>query len=343
MKAVAYSVKTFEKEFLAKANQKKHDITLISNDLSLETAVYAEGKDAVIVLNENVNAPLIERLADLGVKYIATRSVGIGQIDAEAAAARHIKIAAPPYYAPQPIAELAVGLALALSRNITKAHEKGVRFDFSNEDLVGFNLYGKTVGIIGLGKIGQAVAKIFTGMGCNVIAFDPLPPATENITQVDIDTLLSSSDIISLHLSLTPDTYHFIDRKAFDQMKQNVMLINTSGGDLINSVDALTALESGKLGYLGIDVYEYEKEPAFEDHENQREKDLLFARLMDHPNVLVTAHQAYLTKETIQSIAFQMINNLDQWQNEKRARNEQGCAGIGDIQEVKEPITQIRH
>jgi D-lactate dehydrogenase len=318
MKAVAYSIKTFEKEFLARANQKKHDITLISNDLSADTAIYAEGKDAVIVLNDDVNASLVDQLANLGVKYIATRSIGISHIDLQAADRRRIKVADIPNYSPQPIAELAVGLAIALSRNIARAHEQSARFDFRSEDLLGFNFYGKTVGIIGLGKIGQAVAKIFNGMGCNVIACDPsFPSATENIAQVDLKTLLSISDIISLHVPLTPDTHHFINRKAFDQMKKCVMLINTSRGELINTKDAVIALDSGKLGYLGIDVYEYEKGLFFEDHENEKGKDPLLARLMDHPNVLVTPHQAYLTRETVQAIAYQTIAHLDKWQTEQ--------------------------
>jgi len=332
MKAVAYSVKPFEKEFLAKANQKKHDITLISNDLNVDTAIYAEGKDAVIVLNDDVNDPLIDQLAKLGVKYIATRSTGVSHIDLQAAAKRKIKIANAPYYSPLPIAELAVGLALALGRQI------------NDKDKADFNFYGKTVGIIGLGKIGQAVAKIYTGMGCNVIACDPaFSPAIANVKKVDLKRLLSSSHIISLHLPLTPDTYHLINRQAFDRLKQGVMLINTSSGDLINTEDALTALKSGQLGGLGIDEDAYEKEPAFEDHEKEREKDLLLARLTDHPNVLVTAHQAYLTMETVQSIAYQMVNHLDQWQNEQRGRFDRACAGIGDLEELKEPITQIRH
>jgi D-lactate dehydrogenase len=332
MKAVAYSVKPFEKEFLARANQKKHDITLISNDLSPETAIYAEGKEAVIVLNDDVNASILDQLANLGVKYIATRYSGISHIDTAAAAARHIKIAAAPYYSPQPVAELAVGLALALARHI------------SNHDEVDFNFLGKTVGIIGLGKIGLAVAKIYTGMGCNVIAYDPaFSPGIEDVKQVDFKKLLSSSHIISLHVPLTPGTWQFINRKAFDQVQPGVMLINTSSADLINTEDALTALKSGQLGYLGIDADAYEKEPAFEDHEKEREKDLLLARLTDHPNVLVTAHQASLTMETIQSIAYQMVNNLDQWQNEQRSSADEACAKIGDLQEMKEPITQIKH
>ncbi|HZY39597.1 MAG TPA: NAD(P)-dependent oxidoreductase [Mucilaginibacter sp.] len=344
MKAVAYSVKPFEKEFLAKANQKKHDITLISNDLNPETAVYAAGKDVVIVLNDDVDAAQVKRLANFGVKYIAARSIGVSQIDSAAAANHHIKIADAPFYPPQSIAELAVGLALALGRNIATAKEKSARFDFRNEDLLGFNFCGKTVGIIGLGKIGQAVANIFAGMGCNIIAYDPAFPADAgNVTEVDLETLFLLSDVISLHVPLTADSNHFINRKAFEQMKKGVMLINTSNGELINTKDAVIALENGKLGFLGIDVYEHEKGLFFEDHENDKEKDPLLARLIDYPNVLVTPHQAYLTRESIQSIAYQIINHLDQWQVEQRNESALINAKNTDPEKLKEPSKQISH
>jgi D-lactate dehydrogenase len=319
MKAVAYSIKPFEKEFLAKANQKKHDITLISNSLSLGTTIYAEGKDAVIVFtNDDVSAPVIERLAALGVRYIATRSAGIDHIDAAVSAKYHIKVANVPSYSPQAIAEHTAALAFALNRHIVKAEQHSRNFDFRNDELIGFNFNGKTIGLIGLGNTGLAVANIFKGMGCNVVGFDTtFPGNAENIEQVDLETLLSSADIISLHLPLTPGTNHFIDKKALDKMKNGVMLINTSRGALINTTDVVQALESGKVGYLGIDVYEYEKGLFFEDHEKDILKDPLLAKLMGHPNVIVTPHQAYLTKESLQEIANQTIKNLDLWQSNK--------------------------
>jgi len=319
MKVVAYSVKPFEKEFLAKANQKKHDITLISNYLSAKTAVYATGKDAVIVFtSDDVSAPVIERLAALGVKYIATRSAGTDHIDIEAADKYQIKLASVPFYSPQAIAEQTLALASALNRNIVKAEENSKHFDFRNDELIGFNFYGKTIGLIGLGNTGLAVANIFNGMGCKVIGYDPAyPNDVDGVECVELETLLATADIISLHIPLTPATKHFIDKKALDKMKNGVMLINTSRGALIDTQDVLKALENGKIGYLGIDVYEFEKGLFYEDHTNDREKDPLLSKLMDHPNVLVTPHQAYLTKEALQEIANQTINNLDFWQNNK--------------------------
>ncbi|WP_345954429.1 2-hydroxyacid dehydrogenase [Mucilaginibacter sp. PAMB04168] len=319
MKVVAYSIKSFEKEFLAKANQKKHDITLISNPLSLETTLYAEGKDAVIVFtNDDVSAPVIEQLAAKGIRYIATRSTGTDHLDKQAAARFGIKLANVPDYSPQAIAEHTVALALTLNRQIIKAQEHGRHFDFRQEGLTGFNFYGKTVGLIGMGHIGQAVANIFAGFGCKVIGYDITPPSgAKNIIPVSLQELYKQSDIISLHTPLTPDTKHLINSNSLKQMKDGVMLLNTSRGGLINTTDVLKALNDGKVGYLGIDVYEHEKGLFFEDHEHDTVKDSLLQDLISHPNVLVTPHQAYLTTEAVQQIADQTIKNLDMWQQSK--------------------------
>ncbi len=319
MKVVAYSIKSFEKEFLARANQKKHDITLISNPLSPETAIYAEGKDAVVVFtNDNVSAPVVNQLADLGIKYIATRSAGTDHIDKEAAGLRGIKLANVPVYSPQAIAEHTVALALALNRQVVKAETHSLHFDFRQDELIGFNFFGKTVGLIGLGHVGQATAAIFNGLGCRVIAYDAfLTESLPGIALVSFDEVLAQSDIISLHAPLTPDTHHLINQATLTKMKDGVMLLNTSRGGLLNTQDVIDALNTGKVGYLGIDVYENEKGLFFEDHEHDHLKDTLLADLMSHPNVLVTPHQAYLTKEALQQIADQTIQNLDQWQQNK--------------------------
>ncbi len=319
MKVVAYSIKPFEKEYLAKANQKKHDITLISNSLSLETTIYAEGKDAVIVFtNDDVSAPVISRLAQLGIKYIATRSAGTDHIDKQEAAKHQIKLSNVPSYSPQAIAEHTVALALALSRHIIDADQNSRQFNFKNDGLIGFNFHGKTVGIVGLGNAGLAVANIFNGMGCNVIGYDTdSAKKTPAVKLTGLDNLLATSDIISLHVPLTPETRQLIDKNTISQMKDGVMLINTSRGGLINTRDVLDALQQGRIGYLGMDVYEYEKGLFFEDHRNDSEKDPLLKRLMAYPNVIITPHQAYLTRESLQEIANQTIKNLDLWQANK--------------------------
>ncbi|ASU31952.1 2-hydroxyacid dehydrogenase [Mucilaginibacter xinganensis] len=328
MKAVAYSVKPFEKEFLAKANQKKHDITLISNSLSLETTMYAEGKDAIIVFtNDDVSAKVIDRLADLGIKFIATRSAGTDHIDKVAAAKHHIKLSNVPAYSPQAIAEQTVALAFALNRHMLKAGQNSRNFNFRNDELIGFNFSGKTVGLIGLGNTGLAAAQIFHGMGCNVIGYDSAFPENSPYVQpVELETLYEQADIISLHLPLNPATKYIINKDTIAKMKPGVMLINTSRGALIKTEDILAGLESGQVGYLGIDVYEHEKGLFFEDHENDKVKDPLLEKLMTYENVIVTPHQAYLTKEALQEIANQTIRNLDQWQNNKCVGDACVCA-----------------
>jgi D-lactate dehydrogenase len=320
MKVVAYSIKAFEKEFLAKANHKKHDITLISNPLGLETTAYANGKDAVIVFtNDDVSAPVINILADMGVKFIATRSAGTDHIDKETAVKRSIQIANVPAYSPQAIAEHAVALALSLNRHLILAHQNGQTFNFKLDGLVGFNFYGKTVGLIGLGNTGQAIAAIFNGFGCRVIGSDiVVPTGLKNIEVLPFDEVLRQSDIISLHAPLTAATRYLINASAIAKMKNGVMLINTSRGALIKTTDALDALEQGKIGYLGLDVYEFEKGLFFEDHKNDLIKDPLLEKLMAHANVLVTPHQAFATREALQQIADRTIKNLDVWQQESQ-------------------------
>jgi D-lactate dehydrogenase len=338
MKAVAYSIKPFEKEYLAKANEKKHDITLISNALSPETAIYADGKDAVIVFtNDDVSATVIEKLAKSGVKYIVTRSTGTDHIDKDTAAKYGIKIANVPSYSPQAIAEHAVAMAFALNRHLVTADQHSRHFDFRNDELIGFNFSGKTVGLIGVGNTGKAVAKIFNGMGCRVIAYDPaFPSDLPYVLPVSLDELLMTADIISLHLPLTPDTKHTIKRETIDRMKRGVMLINTSRGALIRTTDVIAGLKSGKIGYLGLDVYEFEKGLFFEDHERDIIKDPLLHSLLNYPNVLVTPHQAYLTKEALQEIADQTIKNLDLWQLNKCVGK--ACVCQKDCRTVKEII-----
>lgn len=328
MKVVAYSIKPFEKEFLAKANQKKHDITLISNPLSTETAVYAEGKEAIIVfISDYVSASVINQLANLGVKYIATRSASTDHIDKIAAAARGIKVANVPNCEPHATAEHTVALALSLSRHLTRSDEHIHHFDFKVDDLIGFNFHGKTVGIVGLGNTGLATGKIFAGMGCRVIGFDvTMPKDIINIEAVTFEKLLQQSDIISLHMPLNNTNKHLVNKAVINRMKKGVMLLNTSRGGLIDTVDALEALQNGQIGYLGLDVYEYERGLYFEDHENDRIKDPLLEKLMTYPNVMITPHQAFLTKEALQQNADQTIKNLDLWQNNKCTGDACSCA-----------------
>lgn len=316
MRVVAYSIKNFEKELLAKANQRKHDITLISNCLSLETALYAEGKDAAIVFtNDDLSRPVIDRLAEMGIKYIITRSIGMDHIDLEAARSKNIQVTNIPAYSSESIAEFVLTLALALGRQLVPSVEQSRKFDFTADNHLGFNFSGKTVGIIGLGHIGLATAALFKGFGCQILGYDIAPVAkTPNVKIAGLNKLFKESDIISLHIPLTSETYHFIDETNIAKMKRGVMLINTSRGGLVNTNHALTALDSGQIGYLGLDVYEHDKGLFLSDHRLDKVKDPLLETLMNHQNVIVTPHQAFLTTEALQEIALRLIHTLDQWQ-----------------------------
>jgi D-lactate dehydrogenase len=319
MKVVAYSIKEFEKEFLARANKKQHDITLISNPLTLETAMYAEGKEAVLVFtNDDVSEAVINKLADLGIKYIATRSLETDHIDRKAAGLRKIKLANVPSFSPQSIAEYAVMLALSLSRKIVHTVNSSREFDFRIDQHIGFNFFGKTVGIIGLGRVGQATAAIYKGLGCKVISYDiNYPEFLNDVEKRNFDQLLNESDIISLHVPLNHDTRYLINNQSFKKMKEGVMLINTGSGELIKTSELLKALKSRKIAYLGLDGYEFEKSLFFADHRKDEKKDAILEELISYPNVIISPHQAFLTKEALQEIANLTIKNLDNWHEGK--------------------------
>jgi D-lactate dehydrogenase len=316
MKAVVYSIKSFEKEYLAKANQKKHDITLISNPLGKDTVSFAKGKDAVVVFtNDDVSAPVIKKLKDLGVKYIATRSVGIDHIDCEAATAADIKIANVPFYSPQSIAEHAVALMMALNRKIFLAVQHAKNFNFKLDGLPGFTMYGKTVGLIGFGHIAHFLSTILNGFGCKVLVYDPyFKEFPAYVKSVSLTELYKQSNIISLHVPLTDETRHIINAESIEQMRSDVMLINTSRGALIDTKALLKALKIGRIAFFGADVYENEKGLFFEDHHSDENKDRILQELLDMPNVIITPHQAFLTTEALQEIAAKTIENLDLWQ-----------------------------
>lgn len=340
MKAVVYSSKSYEKEYLAKANQKKHDITLIANPLSIETVSFAEGKDAVVVFtNDDVSAKVIAKLKDYGIKYIATRSVGTDHIDRKAASAAGIKIANVPNYSPQSIAEHAIALIMTLNRKINVAAEHSKNFDFRLNGLQGFAMYGKTVGLIGFGAIAQSLADILTGFGCKILVHDPfLKTFPENVKQVSLDELYQESNIISLHAPLTPETKYIINTESISKMRNGVMLINTGRGALVNSIDLLAALKTDKIGAFGADVYEGEKNLFFEDHHNDEHKDELLKALLALPNVLITPHQAFLTTEALQEIAAKTITNLDKWNAGKCVGN--ACACANSCQKEKVAISK---
>ena len=315
MKAIVYSTKTFEKELLAKANCKKHDITLISNPLNIDTVSYSEGKDAVIVFsNDDLSTPVIDKLAEFGIKYISTRSGDIANINRDTATKYGIKIAHVPH-SPESIAEHVLTLVLALNRKLITAVKRSSDFNFSLEGLTGFNLEGKTIGLIGYDNTGVATAKIFKNLGCNIlIAGEYLNEEPEFGQSCNLEYLLAHSDIISLHISFDTTVKHIINRESISKIKKGAMLINTSRGGLLHISDVLEALKSGQLGYLGTDVFENEPSTFSEKAKDSSVRNPILEELISMPNVIITPHQGFLTKETIEEIAYQTIKNLDNWQ-----------------------------
>ncbi|SOD78674.1 NAD(P)-dependent oxidoreductase [Spirosoma fluviale] len=317
MKAIAFSVGSFEEPLLRDTN---HELTLVADQLSMDTVDQATGYEAVLIFGtDDASRPVLTRLHQLGIRYLLTRSAGTDHIDQATADELGIDVKSIPAYSPGAIAEYAVALMLALGRHLREATDNARQFDFKlTRQLVGFELRGKTVGIAGYGNIGQALARILTGFGCQLLAYDAKPEAAQAESEVPIELvsledLLTRSDIISLHLPLTEQTQGLFKRETFDRMKRGAMLINTGRGATLNTTDALEALRSGQLGYLGIDVYEHEHGLFFEDRSNSETPDPLIEELLSLPNVLVTGHQAFLTQEALDAIVSQSMAILDDW------------------------------
>ncbi len=267
-------------------------------------------------INDDLSAPVLERLAAGGTRLVALRSAGYNHVDLVAAQRLGLPVVRVPAYSPHAVAEHAAALVLALNRRIHRAFNRTREGDFSLHGLTGFDLHGKTVGIIGGGKIGQVFARIMQGFGCQVLIHDPFPLAgldAIGARQAPLDEVIGQSDILSLHCPLTEASYHLIDATRLAQMKRGVMLINTGRGALIDTPALIGALKSGQLGYLGLDVYEEESELFFEDHSDLPLQDDTLARLLTFPNVIVTAHQAFLTHEALAAIAQTTLDNIAAW------------------------------
>lgn len=314
MKILVYSAKNYEKHYLQAANQNQHDLDFIEDHLSIDTAIKAKGYTGICCfVTDNLDNTVIKKLAEYNIKLIALRSAGYDHVDIKAAKANNIAVVRVPDYSPQAIAEMAVGLILVLNRKILTAHQQGLEYNFSLENLLGFNLYQKTVGMIGTGKIGTAFAQIMHGFGCHLLAYDPVQNETcknFGVKYVELKTLLSEADIISLHCLLNEQTRHIIDDAAISTMKKGVMLINTGRGALIDTPALIKGLETGQVGYAGLDVYEYEKGLFFQDHHNEKIQDDLFRKLQSFSNVIITPHQAFFTTEAVSNIMQTTIGNF---------------------------------
>jgi D-lactate dehydrogenase len=319
MRIAFFSTHDFEKDFLIHANQNQHELTFISARLDKTTVALATGYDVVsIFTSDDASATVLDLLYNAGVNYIALRCAGFNRVDLDAANALGIKVARVPAYSPYAIAEHAVALMMALNRNLITAHNRVREMNFSLNGLIGFDMNGKTVGIVGMGKIGMVLSKILQGFNCNVIAYDPYfdPSLTEKQGVIfnDFETLCKQADIISLHAPLTEETKHLICKETIAKMKPGVMLINTSRGGLVCTKDVVDALKSRQIGAFGMDVYEEEDGLFFEDHSDDILQDDIIARLMTFKNVLITSHQAFLTKTALENIAITTFENINSFE-----------------------------
>ncbi|CAH0335895.1 D-lactate dehydrogenase [Flavobacterium sp. CECT 9288] len=327
MKIAIFSTKYYEREYLDKFNvDGKHQLTYFETPLNAETVSVVKGFDAVsIQLTDKLDANVIDQLAKANIKLIDLRTAGYDNVDLEAAAKHNIKVMRVPAYSPQAIAEHATALILTLDRKTHKAYNRVRENNFSLQNLMGFNLFEKTVGVVGTGKIGTAFCQIMLGFGCNVIANDILPSKSlieKGVKYVSFEKLLEQSDIISIHCPLTPKTRHLFNNVTFSKIKKGTMIINTSRGAIINTKDAIKALKNAQIGYLGIDVYEGEENLFFKDLSDKIIKDDQIERLMSFNNVLITPHQSFFTKEALYEIARVTISNFNSFEDKVKTENE---------------------
>ncbi|ORM57877.1 2-hydroxyacid dehydrogenase [Pantoea rodasii] len=327
MKVAVYSTKHYDQKYLEHVNASYgFELQFFDFLLSETTAKNAAGCDAVcIFVNDDGSKGVLEELAALGVKTIALRCAGFNNVDLEAAAALGLQVVRVPAYSPEAVAEHAVGLMMTLNRRIHRAYQRTRDANFSLEGLTGFNMHGKTAGVIGTGKIGVATMRILKGFGMRLLAFDPYPSAVAlelGAEYVDLQTLFAESDVITLHCPMTPENHHLLNAQAFSQMKDGVMIINTSRGGLIDSQAAIDALKQQKIGALGMDVYENERDLFFEDKSNDVIQDDIFRRLSACHNVLFTGHQAFLTAEALTAISETTLSNLQQLERGETSPNQ---------------------
>ncbi|MCE9605375.1 MAG: 2-hydroxyacid dehydrogenase [Planctomycetia bacterium] len=327
MRIAVFNSKPYDREFLTTAVGKfSYELLFLEPHLSPATAKLAEGFDCVCVfVNDRLDADVLRTLAAGGTQLIALRCAGFNNVDLAAAAALGLRVIRVPAYSPYSVAEHTVGLMLTLNRKFHKAYNRVREGNFSLEGLLGFDFHGRTVGIVGTGKIGECTARILAGFGCRLLAFDPYP--NEAVKQlgaayVELPQLLGESDVVTLHCPLTPQSHHLIDAARLALMKPGAMLINTGRGALIDAGAVVAALKSGRLGALGIDVYEEEAELFFEDHSSHPILDDVFSRLLTFPNVLVTGHQAFFTRDALASIASQTIAGITAFATGKPLLNE---------------------
>jgi D-lactate dehydrogenase len=314
MRIAVFSTRVYDRQFLEQANAAAaHDLLFLETRLDADTAVAADGAHAVCAfVNDRLDAPTLQRLHALGVRLVLLRCSGFNHVDLHAAAALGLAVGRVPEYSPHAVAEHTAALVLTLNRKVHRAFARVREGNFALEGLLGFDLHGRTAGVVGAGRIGACFARIMAGFGCRVLVHDPRPdPALQALGArfVPLDELLGESDIVSLHCPLTPATHHLIDAAALARMKRGAMLVNTSRGGVIDTRAVIAALKRGQLGSLGLDVYEEEGDLFFRDLSGTVLQDDVFARLLTFPNVVVTAHQAFFTADALTAIAETTLDN----------------------------------
>jgi len=326
MQVTVYSTKAYDRRYLEAANAGRHRLTFVEAHLSATTAGLAANSQAICVfVNDHVDRPTLVQLSQLGVRLIALRCAGFNNVDLKTARELDIKVARVPAYSPHAVAEHTVGLILALNRKLHRAYNRVREGNFALDGLLGFDLYGKTVGIVGTGKIGEVVARILTGFGCTVLAVDPAPNplcVQLGVRYVSWAELCAGSDIVSLHCPLTPLTRHLVNAAAIERMKDGVMLVNTSRGAIVDTRAVIAGLKSRRIGNLALDVYEEEDDLFFEDLSTRIIDDDIFMRLLTFPNVLITGHQAFFTHEALTNIAEQTLENIGSFEVSGAPRHE---------------------
>jgi D-lactate dehydrogenase len=326
MRVAMFSSKPYDETSFAAANAAgQHTFDVFESRLTIRTASLAAGANAVCVfVNDVVDREVVGELHSLGVRHVVLRCAGFNNVDLDAASKVGLSVARVPAYSPNAVAEHTIALILALNRRIHKAYNRVREGNFALDGLVGFDLAGKTAGIVGTGRIGELVARLLWHFRCTVVCFDPNenPRMTElGIGYVGLDELWSRSDIVSLNCPLTAATHHLVDATTIERMRPGVMLVNTGRGALIDAAAAIDGLKSGRIGSMAIDVYEEEADLFFEDRSGEVIQDDVFARLITFPNVLITAHQGFLTHEALTAIAATTIANLDDLEAGRRCAN----------------------
>jgi D-lactate dehydrogenase len=323
-----FSTRSYDRSFLDSANLaagSPHNLVYHETHLSAQSAPLAAGAQAVCAfVNDRLDRPAIEALAAQGIRLVALRSAGFNHVDLFAAREVGITVARVPAYSPNAVAEHTVALILALNRKIHRAYNRVREGNFALDGLLGFDLKGRTIGIVGTGKIGTAVARILHGFGCTLVGSDPVrDPEFETLGRyAGLEELFAESDVVTLHCPLTPATRHLIDADAIARMKEGVMLINTSRGAVVDTKAVIGGLKSGRIGHLGLDVYEEEGDLFFENLSDQMIQDDVFARLLTFPNVLITGHQAFFTVEALTAIAEATVENATSFERTGKAAHE---------------------